>query len=212
MPKIYPSSTIKKHPDCRHLWFPEYSVVIVQVPKTGSSHLLHTVPTQNLNIYRHSSIETIFQTLKTKNLTSYAVVRNPYDRFISLYWHRLRHREFSGSFEEYVNQVVRKGWQENNHIEDFQWPYLCDNNGNLLVDHLYYFEEKGCSRIVEDLATKMPSVNINWRENKMIHNINPVKPDLPIDLTKDYLTPSVLRKLNNLLDWDFSILGYSKIY
>lgn len=137
------------------------------------------------------------------SLTSFAVVRDPYDRAISYYefmrqhpGHHWHYKVRDLSFDQFLQLIVRKS----NRRISRQTDFLVDDKGAIIVDRLLRFET--LDRDVQALWTElglpgqcaMPHRNASSRRPK-----------------DDYLQAGATRDLiNELYDRDFVTLGYER--
>lgn len=125
---------------------------------------------------------------KWNEYTTFAVVRNPWDRFVSSYsyaikdvsfWHNaknpgnsemgkhpdyevLKNKSFSEAVDM-INELGHQGW-------DSQYPYVCDDKNNIKVDHVIKMEnlKSGIKHMFSkegvDVDYKMKEKNVTREE------------------------------------------------
>lgn len=181
--------------------------LFVRIPKTASTSVCHA-----LQPIVHKTAQEWIDELgidEWNNRYTFSVVREPYDRFISMYY-------FLGIFGkahwrngQRVKQDINE-WLANNHISSLeshndykfikpQTDYLCDDNDNLLVDRLVRFE----------------NINDEWLD--LLDELGEDHVKLPhvlrFNLRPDTVTlnKNSLNKIYDHYKRDFDILGYNKI-
>ena len=127
----------------------------------------------------------------------FAVVRNPFDKFISS-WKYLKNIK-EKNIDEVINKLpTRREFHDWIHITQQQADCVRSNHGKLLVDQVIYMESKFDDDINDILeyigieSIKMPVKNKSARSDCL-----------------QYLTPEIIRKIIKLYNDDFKIFGYS---
>jgi len=190
---------------------PQY--LFVHIPKTAGTSIrdefkiksTHHSPTYN-KTDKTILLEKLNVAVQIKNyqrFISFAVLRHPYDRFLSAYQY-LYHRNsnsFKVDFAYYqmlhkyssLDDVLNDLSNLKNKIVHFvdQHNFVCDSEGKILVNHVLKFEN-----LVEDLKT----LNSKWPALK---KTNP-SPDMQISLT-----PDQKQKIYQAYKRDFEIFGFS---
>jgi hypothetical protein len=130
--------------------------------------------------------------------TTFSIVRNPYDRFVSMwYWMtQVQGEKFKGTKKEFFNNLSKI----NPTLAQPQVNYLFDNNNNLLVDRIFYYENlPEVFNFIQDLVPK--------KEIKMSHLKRSKRPTY----TKWFETQKKLMEdVSNYYEDDFILLGYEK--
>ena len=75
----------------------------IHIPKTGGTSITHILESQ-AGTRRVTGHDTIRRFENSKKIRIFTVVRNPYTRFVSSYFHSLRKKEHNYSFEEFIKK------------------------------------------------------------------------------------------------------------
>tara|TARA_Y100000310_G_scaffold34476_1_gene32653 strand:+ start:8789 stop:9487 length:699 start_codon:yes stop_codon:yes gene_type:complete len=125
------------------------------------STLKNNVPAQHFTALQAKEYISNFDELFT-----FAVVRNPWDRFVSeYYWHKLRGRKLANTkttFEQYIKNVKKElklGRDGHYHILP-QYMYTHDDNLEPLLNRIYYFEN--LSSLENDIIKKF-NIKCNFK-------------------------------------------------
>ena len=106
---------------------------------------------------------------QTKEYYKFCVIRNPIDRFYSLYYHNLSHKHSSGFFfakkgiSKFLSEfVIKKIYSQADYISD---------KGEILVDDFILFDRlnKDYQRITKKILKKK-KINLNHLNKKRINN------------------------------------------
>ena len=168
-------------------------IIFVAIPKTASTSLrffLKSILSKDNNqieIYKnetvnkkgfkkHSTAKEISSRIKNySEYTSVAVVRNPFDWYVSWYTYRMRKDSFyqtsEMTFKEYLNKQPMK------EILSF----VSDENGKIIVDHIIRFEDN-----IEEQIKKILSCKDSLQLNKSMDKINASKKRIHKDYKKYY--------------------------
>jgi len=158
------------------------NLVFLAVPKTGTTAIeVALLPHADIVFGKHRKHMTarryykaiapfLADTLNIRPQTM-AVIRNPTDRLRS--WYRYRARGDTDapdlstahlSFDEFIQDVIRDDPPPYAQIGN-QHRFLCDNDGNLLGDHLFAYERQVtlrgflCDRFETELVFKQKNVS-----------------------------------------------------
>jgi len=99
-----------------------------------------------------------------EDIFSFAFVRNPWDRMVSLYLYRTQIEQVTDmTFKDYVVQLCKHG-PESHYLFDFHafhyenWQYVCNDKGEQIVDFVGKYENRS-----EDLKTVSECTNISYQ-------------------------------------------------
>jgi len=196
----------------------KYKVIFIRIPKTASTSIYSCFKNKTDKKCSH---ETYKYNLCINDFDlffdyfSFSCVRNPYDRFVSIY-----------KIDEKINQIrkirnevytfdnlIFKLYNKKLNIDDLgvmykeQHKYICIND-TILVDKLLKYENLNedwldFSNIINNLpnnkykiSTQLPMENVN-------HN-------KPYDDWKDYYTDETKNMIYEIYKKDFEIFGYEK--
>ena len=123
----------------------------------------------------------------------FCFVRNPFDRVVSLFHHRSRSHKIS--FENFVSDI-----DPENRVTTSLKSFLCDQNGDFLVNDILKFEElndalpkflnkSGISITTDDIP------HLNASDDRLSY--------------RDYYDDELKEKVKNLYEYEFERFGYS---
>lgn len=167
----------------------EYDLIFVHVPKCAGTSVINTL---GFDCHGHHSARSNEFVLKKRGhptAISFAIVRNPFDRAVSVYeylrmdksyWHAedgsapygmtdLHVRAKKMSFIDFLRLVssFRCTMTKNHHLHPQHW-YTHSEEGELRVDHLIRMED-GISESISTLIGKevtLPRINSSGREKR----------------------------------------------
>lgn len=174
-------------------------IIFIHIPKTGGSTIEYALlASQGIKLPLENVHRSIFENLteqeldlflidknqdKPQHMTAqwykqnlidydsyykFAVVRNPYDRFLSEYYWQ---KNLDGGAKLKVDKIKLNALRNRDDIHyKHQYKFVYDNNKNLLVDELFYFED--FSKITRTLERKL-SMKLPWYELKKSYNKPP---------------------------------------
>jgi len=195
--------------------FHKWKTVFIQIPKNASSSIFNRL-SNTTDLQNQGNHTTFFDDMQNQDSElfesyfSFAIIRNPYDRFISAY-------EFASLDDSFVklnfNEFVKK----------------CENNGNnfYLQEPIYFIPQYKYitikNIILVDEIIKFENLNEEWvkisKKINTLHNFTPIKETLEvINATphkmnknwKDYYNEETKEIVYNLYKKDFEIFGYKK--
>lgn len=199
-------------------YYRRVNLLFIHIPKTGGtviedeikkkfSQELFSNYTNKLLEYPYSKISlqhqfysTIYNykkkiRLNLKNLKTFAVIRNPYDRIISdLFWYNLIK---SSDTPEIVYNVIKNNYIDRDDLDNHnvpQYKFVTDKNSNL-VSSIKIFR---CETLNEDndLLCKFLGFKINIKRNNVNKNYDKYLNKMSIDL------------INNFYKKDFELFNY----
>jgi len=150
-------------------WNDENTAFFIHIPKTAGTSLYTSLGMEKLS-YTHIPARVLesFYPDEFENYFKFAVVRNPWDRFVSLYeflktgthWpeQKIWAEKIIGNktFEEFVRKINDDYWFRNAVMSDnFFFPqsyFVTDRKGRVKVDKIYKFEK--LSSAFEDLNNR----------------------------------------------------------
>lgn len=188
--------------------------VLVAVPKTGSTSMHYSfADLLSVEFESKSGAPAIYHMYASDikaivgnawdDFYSFAMIRNPYDRMVSLYHDFKYSRGFikAKSFDSFVVDKLRKNWVQDIHFKP-QWEFVSDQLGReIVVSNLFRYEE-GVGRVFDkvcaDLSLKSSGVG-HARKSKRD------------EFMKYYSSREVVEVVNEVYHKDFEFLGYDKI-
>tara|TARA_Y100000310_G_scaffold340637_1_gene437146 strand:+ start:817 stop:1803 length:987 start_codon:yes stop_codon:yes gene_type:complete len=156
-----------------------YPLLFIHIPKAAGTSVNHILNIKETHSKRHLSLNEIQSLVNPKiynTYTKFGIIRNPFDRMVSLYFHRMKNWnclkvEFDPNltFEQWF-------WNLNIHLHEFSnkafmmssYDLLIDDKNDLGVDYTLRFEnlEKDWNDMFEVLDLKAPKLP---KKNKSKH-------------------------------------------
>ena len=192
--------------------------LFIHIPKNAGTYLRHIFPGMN-GKDDHMTMQFISEELPIlkMNCFSFAVIRNPYERCVSMYnntintkvmdikgWGLYAQEIFKEnditSFADFVDFLYKR--RNSNSFGEIVWQrqshFICDKNGTIIVDKLIKMENLDSS--VDDLIQRF--------------QITHKKPDKKINVSntcewKSYYTKELKNKVREIYMKDFEITGYA---
>lgn len=146
----------------RYPYWSGLGCIFVHVPKAAGTSINNALHGRTLGHYTASEIKRKFPRLYERSFT-FSLVRNPWDRVLSAYrFARSGKTESMGvenpsqyqvpafrSFESFVLEwLPNKSIDESDFIFQPQWPFVCDDGGKVIVDHLGRFENIATTALI----------------------------------------------------------------
>jgi hypothetical protein len=132
---------------------------------------------------------------------SFSVIRNPYDRFYSMYKFLYSSLKLTPlDFVSYVKNIFKnKDYDNRYQFFQPQYKFICDENYNIIIDEIIRFEnlDKEYSKLVK-----------KYKLNKLSH-LN--KSNDVIGFDNFYSNNLIFKNVFKLYKKDFEILNYKKI-
>jgi chondroitin 4-sulfotransferase 11 len=194
----------------------KWNTVFVQIPKNASTSIHSALSNRTDESHEHELyIETLSQNDPEliESYFSFAVVRNPYDRFVSMweYLHGPEEYIWPLNFEETVNLFYERGrffyTTENIHW----WPqarFVAIKNA-ILVDEIIRIEEidKRWPEIIDKIMEGVPAGFSKPSPMLGKSNQSPSREGRP---WQEYYTPELKEKVYELYKRDFLLFNYEK--
>lgn len=199
----------------------KYKCIFVHIPKNAGTSIINEFQMKDGGHYTWHQIKRNYPK-EWETYFKFTVVRNPYDRFVSgynyarmerSYWHSAdgktgygKHEEYDllkdKSFEECCELFFKSRNKFQNHCWGQQHPYICNNEGKIMVDYVVRYENfENDMKYVYKMCNKQPSPRY---DNKSIRNRNYL----------DYYRPTKLNGshkdlIHSCYKKDFEIFNYS---
>ena len=195
----------------------KWRTVFVQVPKNASTSIHYTLSNQTDVSHEHELYIEVISNNDPELIESYfsfAVVRNPYDRFISCYeyFRDPQHGwQWDFSFEELVNAFYDRGKYFYTTEDRHWWPQsrFIAVKKIPLVDKIIKYEDLDLEwpEIVEEIS-KMTPPNFSLPMGSLPKaNVTDIRNNRNWE---DYYTPELKEKVYWLYERDFELFGYKK--
>ena len=197
------------------LWL-RAGIVFNHVPKAAGTSINQALYGRFMGHVRATDIQR-WAPRAVRNLPSFAVTRNPWERLVSAYRFACRGHGLGGyqagvwrpqqydisefeSFETFV-----KDWLAKRHVAKLdaifqpQHVFICDLDGNILVDHVGHLEDlRPTFEFIRDHTGSLPSLELSNRSGE------------PIDY-KQFSTPELTRVVARIYHEDIKLFGYGAL-
>jgi len=185
----------------------KWKTIFVHIPKNASSSIHSRLKNNTDDIHSHITFLEILSDNDAELIESYysfAVTRNPYDRFVSAFEQEDSHdRTNNISFEDFVKHI--------NNIDDLsiyfkpQYKFITIKS-LILVDDIIKFENLNDEWL--KISKKINSNSLfNLKKTLDVINANPIKINKS---WKDYYTEETKEIVYNLYKKDFELFKYDK--
>ena len=198
----------------RYFNWSKANCIFVHVPKAAGTSVNKAIYGRTLGHYSACEIQEKFPKLYERVFT-FSLVRNPWDRVLSAYRFacvgrtdsmgvnnpgQYRIPEF-GSFERFVCEwLPKQNVDRLDYIFRPQWMFVCDERGQVMVDHLGRIEEMNAT--VEILADKLG-------QKISIKNENSTRSSRENDFREAYTRPEMIDIVRSVYGRDIDLFKYS---
>jgi hypothetical protein len=196
------------------IWI-QAGIIFIHVPKAAGTAINDALYGRFMGHVHACDIER-WGSKRLKSLPTFAVTRNPWDRLVSAYRFVRRGGGIGGphagrvrraeqyvkpefeTFERFVNE-----WLAGRDLSKLdiafrpQWPFVCDQTGNVIVDHLGRFEELDPTWAY--LRKKLPALPPVQQTNRS---------GAAVDYRRFY-NPEVVDLVASIYARDIAFLGYA---
>ena len=192
--------------------------VFIQIPKTGSTTIIQELKrnglTNEIKCYRHEGLKFLQHLYVNKNLPIYTIVRNPYRKTVSYFFHKIKMEEIIVNKENIIEEF--RSWckniftnNDNNHqnkLHIVQYKYLEIENRMIQSKiKVFKFENNGIKNFLEYLnKTYQLKLNIDYHTND---NDNDQYKNIEF---KSFFNNELIELIQKVLNDDFVLFNYSK--
>ncbi|MCK4678323.1 MAG: sulfotransferase family 2 domain-containing protein [Bacteroidales bacterium] len=212
----------------------KHRFVFLAIPRTGSTTVRNVLDdysdiksihiseiTDGFPFYHHISareLKNIFERRgwEWSDYKKFCMIRNPYDRVVSLYYHRLKmesnimkNRGVIGNSIGNVKDIVKpvntfKDYlmhiNPRNRLPTSLKAFICDDNGNFLVDDVLMYE-----KLNEDLPNYLDNLGINITAEDIPH----LNASQNRSAYRDYFDEDTKKRVSELYAYEISRFGYN---
>lgn len=188
-------------------------LAFVAVPKTGSTSIHYALLSATDEEFEFKSeapelfhlcardLQLIVGVEAVKSYFSFAVVRNPYDRLVSLYSDFKQSRGLieAEDFSKFVRNQLEESWIDDVHFQP--QSFFTSHHGELLLDRIYRFEA-GLEVVLDDIGRRF-----SFRSYELGHSRKSDR----VDWRAYFHDQAVIDVTNRLYAEDFDTFGYERI-
>jgi len=202
--------------------YDQYKTIYIQVTRAASNSI-HRILANEIQSSLPLTHETYTNAVLSKaangedvsNYYSFAVVRNPYDRYVSGYTYLTNiHPGYNKSFDEFLDLMtsfIPDFWNNTFSLFRPQWWFICgEDQETVLVDDLCRFET-----LAQDWVTVANTINTNNPSANIPTVLESINGSTGRDAWETYFTGSLgqerAQKIDTLYSKDFQIFNYSKL-
>jgi hypothetical protein len=193
--------------------FYKFGFLFIGVPKTGTTSVQRTLQNVTDKYHDHYTYFEEYERHDKEILDSFyqfSVVRNPYDRFVSMayQWARdaKKHEKDVNKICEMLRGMTREQLDAKNEMFNPQWHYLWQENDGIKVKNIWRFED--LNRCYEDFA-RIYNVHSRFKISPTLKKEN-VSRARTLDWREELNSESIAI-INDLYRQDFEIFGYERI-
>lgn len=190
--------------------------IFIHINKCGGTSLKSSFSrTKNIKIPNNDDIKNLIKTDKWKNSFKFTVVRNPYDRILSLYGMLLRSKKII-TLDEVIKIISNDNigyLRGDGGLSPGKKQYIKRHGLPMTHPHYgIYDNETNTLRI--NRFFKLENINEEWNQIESLigKKLNIVKLNSS-NIKKDYtiFTKEQIEIINKVYDKDFEVFGYDKI-
>ena len=194
----------------------KWRTVFVQIPKNASSSIHKLLENQTDVNHDHRTYIDILAEHDPELIESYysfAICRNPYDRFVSAYEYMKQNSggDWNPTFEEALNDFYTRGTHFYTTEDVVWWPQhrFVTIKGILLVDDIIKYESlnQEWPSIVDKISNVLPSSFSKPSTMIPRENVTYIREERNWE---EYYTDELKEKVHVLYKKDFELFGYKK--
>jgi hypothetical protein len=196
----------------------KWNTIFVQIPKNASESVHDALRNPSDDNHNHLTMIEILSNNDPElvdNYFSFAVVRNPYARFVSCYEYMKQNSGYlwNPDFGTFISDLYHRGPFFYTQEDIAWWPqhrFITIKN-HILVDKIIRFEnlDEEWPSIVKEIDKRTPAGFT--RPAVYLRRINVTSPHRKLyDHWEDYYTPELKEMVHKLYAKDFKMFGYEK--
>jgi len=180
----------------------EHKCIFVHIPKTGGTSIIKALDMKRTTHKTAKELKEEYD--EWDDFFSFSIVRNPWDRMVSIYFHFKRVNEkpiikkkvdIPSTFSDFIYEFNEKKIKFNTILYQQQADWIYDDNQNLLVNQIYKFENY--SDEVEKIFNKLGIKKKLTHERRTIH-----------EHYSTYYAEETINIVKNLFEKDIILFGY----
>ena len=149
----------------------KYGFIYTHIPKTGGTSLFSRRSSLRNELdsvrFAHGHLRLVWLKVDISKYYKFTIVRNPWDRIVSLW---LTRQSLNLTFGDYIFRILNRS--ESTYFNATQSYWVSDDEGNLLIDKFYRYEEYEES--VKDIYKRFMNIDIkqvpHLRKTKRMRN------------------------------------------
>lgn len=198
--------------------FFKYKLIFVGIPKTATSSLFETWRNEQDKWHNHNTITQDYEEYgyeKIKDFYTFTIIRNPYDRFVSMAHQYFR--DDNGDPTKDCNAVASyiigknvKDLADTNECFQPQYHFVCDSNDHLLVKNHWLYEQLATTYrlFAADYNQKKENNRLFLPSNMCYENVSNSRLGKKWE---DEINDDTIRIINDVYYNDFEIFKFKKI-